>query len=314
MEKFKFQFLFGPCLSFGLLVFIAFSSPAQSTYAVEKTRSGVEIYQYHDYVKSGKSEVVKAYLLNKKSKDAISPNWWNALEKRDKLKKEEVTLAKLPDYKNWNILYTSLNGVFVGVHNQDDTWSLLKFNVVGEHSSAYIYPNNEDYLSGTTIRPYAFYNSDQDLTREIETMIYGANMGISPGYIYETLLTANQLKRMLTEEGFVLVNRAQNYVTQEVGIGNYEVKAKAGHDYIMMLYTPDEQPITPIAVISAGGKSAADISFFQEYQLPGALSTLPTKVSNAVHQSQSGAHFFIDVVSALGTKYALLDIFERKKP
>lgn len=313
MEKFKFQFLVGPCLSFGLLVFIAFSSPAQSTDAVEKTRSGVEIYQYHDYVKSGKSEVVKAYLLNKKSKDAISPNWWNALEKRDKLKKEEVTLAKLPEYKNWNILYTSLNGVFVGVHNQDDTWSLLKFNVVGEHSSAYIYPNNEDYLSGTTIRPYAFYNSDQDLTREIETMIYGANMGISPGYIYETLLTANQLKRMLTEEGFVLVNRAQNYVTQEVGIGNYEVKAKAGHDYIMMLYTPDEQPISPIAVISAGGKNATDSKFFLEYQLPGALSTLPTKVSNAVHQSQSGAHFFIDVVSASGTKYALFDIFERKK-
>lgn len=308
------QFYFEGLLFLGLLITLTISSFAQGTGTGDKAESTVEIYQYHDYVKSGKSEVVKAYLLNENNKDAISPNWWNALEKKDDLKREESTMAKLPDFKNWNILFTYLNGVFVGVQKQDYTWTMLKFNVVGEQSNAYIYPNNENYLEGRTIRPYAtLQNAERDWTGDIEIMVRGANMGISPGYIYETQLTANQLERMLTKEGFVRINRTQNYVDENVGIGKFEVKAKAGHDYIMMLYTPEEQPISPIAVISVGDKSATDGNFFLEYQLPGALNTLPTKVSNAVHQSQSGAHFYIDVVSALGTNYALLDIFELKK-
>lgn len=314
MKKTIKQFYFEGLLFLGLLTTINISSFAQGTAVGDKAESTVEIYQYHDYVKSGKSEVVKSYLLNEKSKDAISSNWWNAIEKKEDLEREELSLAKLPDFKNWNILFTYLNGVFVGVQKQDDSWTMLKFNVVGEHSNAYIYPNNEEYLDGKTIRPYAFLqNTDEDLTQEIELMVRGANMGISPGYIYETQLTAIQLERMLTKEGFVRINRTQNYVDENVGIGNFEVKAKSGHDYIMILYTPKEQPISPIAVISAGGKSATDGNFFQEYQLPGALSTLPTKVSNAVHQSQSGTHFYIDVVSASGTNYALFDIFELKK-
>ncbi len=310
MKKSRTHFYIVNLLLLGLLITINNSSTAQSSVNLT---SGVEIYQYHDYVKSGKSEVVKAFLLNERNRDAISPKLWSNVEKTHELKQEELTLAKLPDYKNWNILFTDGNGVFVGVQKQDNSWTMLKFNVVGEHSSAYIYPNHPGYLDGTTIRPYtAFQNNDEDWTRGIETMVRGANMGISPRYVFETQLTAGQVERMLVKEGFVLVNRVENYVSQEVGIGNFEVKAQAGYDYIMILYTPDKQPITPIAVISVGDKTAADMNFFKEYQLPGALSTLPTKVSNSVHTSQSGAHFFLDVLSASGTKYAMLDIFEGK--
>lgn len=270
-----------------------------------------DILQNHDYIKTGRSEVVKDFLNGKRGKDAINPNWWKGIEKNNGLSKEDLDLKELPEFKNFNILFDYNGRVHVAIQKPDETWQLIVFNVGGDHSNAYINPE----LDGSSVKAFAqsTIQNEKGVESIVLAMSHGASLGVPPIYLWETKLTADLLKNTLAEDNFENIHRAAYFVDERTGLGEYKLNTKKGYDYVMILYSPEKQPISPVAVLKEGDKTFSYNDFFQDYKLPGALSTLPTKLSKAVHRSDSEAQFSIDIISKEGVKFVTLDVYEVKR-
>ncbi len=270
----------------------------------------------HNYVGTGKSEVVHNFLKNlnnqKKIKEYGSSSFWKSIQKKHNISKENVTVNTPQDLENFITLFEDRNNVYAGIKPKNENWKILVFSVGGEHSAARISPFFKENSNKSIVEYFVESNDLNGLSIEkyILSRITAKEKNINPAYIKSNNLVEKQLDRMLLKEGFKKIHSVNNILNETNSIGNTKIIAKKGRSYVMLLISSFKEPIEPIAIVKVGEKSTNSSDFLSSYNLPSKMFERIAKLHKANYTAPRDMVFEVDVLTKKGNRHGIFVVYE----